>query len=55
LAWLSHEQFPNLIRSLLRRPGSIPLDLLLAELKGCLVGPWAYLLSRRQEKTRKRQ
>jgi len=55
LAWLSHEQFPNLIRSLLRRPNSVPLKLLLAELKGCLVGPWCYLLSRKQARARNKQ
>ena len=51
-AWFYGSQFPNLIRSLLRRPGSVPLNLLLAELKGCLVGPWAYLLSRQKTRTR---
>jgi len=48
LGWLLHTQLPNLLRSLLRRPGSVPLDLLVAELRGCLVGPWAYVMARRE-------
>ncbi|HEY8468969.1 MAG TPA: glycosyltransferase [Longimicrobiales bacterium] len=47
LSWLLHTQLPNLLRSLLRRPGSFPLDLILAELRGCLAGPWAYVMARR--------
>jgi len=47
LGWLLHTQLPNLVRSLLRRPGSVPLDLVIAELRGCLVGPWAYVAARR--------
>jgi len=45
--WLIRDQLPALVRSLLRRPGRVPLDLLLAELRGCVAGPWAYLASRR--------
>ena len=48
LSWFWYKQFPNLLRSLLRRPNHVPLDLLLAELRGCTVGPWAYLSSRRK-------
>jgi len=48
--WFRHTQLPALVRSLLQRPGSIPLDLLLAELRGCATGPWAYLSSRRRLK-----
>lgn len=44
--WFSHKQLPGIARSVLRRPGHTPLDLLLAELLGCFVGPWAYLRSR---------
>jgi len=47
LGWL-RVQLPALLRSLLRRPGHIPLDLILAELAGCAVGPFAYMRSRRQ-------
>lgn len=47
LAWLLRTQLPNLLRSVLRRPGSIPVDLVLAELGGCLAGPWAYVSARR--------
>ena len=46
LGWL-RVQLPTLVRSILRRPGSMPLDLIAAELAGCAVGPFAYLRSRR--------
>jgi GT2 family glycosyltransferase len=46
--WLFRHQLPALGRSLLRRPGATPADLLLAELKGCAAGPWAYLRSSRR-------
>jgi cellulose synthase/poly-beta-1,6-N-acetylglucosamine synthase-like glycosyltransferase len=46
--WLRHGQIPALLRSLIRHPDREPLDLLLAELGGCLAGPWAYLSSRRR-------
>ncbi|MGQ0639844.1 MAG: glycosyltransferase [Gemmatimonadaceae bacterium] len=47
LGWL-RSQLSSLARAILRRPGHIPLDLVLAELLGCAVGPLAYLRSRRQ-------
>lgn len=46
-SWFRHGQFPNLVKSLLRRPGSQPLNLVLAELKGCMVGPSSYLKARK--------
>ena len=46
VGWL-REQIPRLFRALLRRPGHVPLDLVLAELRGCAAGPRAYLASRR--------
>jgi cellulose synthase/poly-beta-1,6-N-acetylglucosamine synthase-like glycosyltransferase len=46
LGWL-RTQLPALARALLRRPGHDPLDLVLAELRGCAAGPRAYLRSRR--------
>ena len=46
--WLSHRQLPGIVRSVLRRPDSTPMDLLVAELLGCFRGPWAYLASRRR-------
>jgi cellulose synthase/poly-beta-1,6-N-acetylglucosamine synthase-like glycosyltransferase len=45
LAWL-RIQARGLARSLFRRPGSAPLDLVLAELAGCTRGPFALLQSR---------
>jgi GT2 family glycosyltransferase len=52
LNWLLGTQLPALARSLLRRPGSTPADLLLAELRGGAAGPWMYLLSRRRLRQR---
>jgi glycosyltransferase involved in cell wall biosynthesis len=46
VAW-SRWQLRQLLRSLFRWPGSVPLDLVLAELRGCAAGPRAYLASRR--------
>jgi GT2 family glycosyltransferase len=48
LAWFRHDQAPALARALLCRPDSLPLSLVLAELRGCLAGPRAYLASRRR-------
>ena len=50
--WFRHGQLRKLARSLLRRPGCVPLDLVLAELRGCAVGPFAYLRSRRRLRER---
>lgn len=47
-SWFRYRQVPMLLRSLLRRPGRVPLDLVIEDLKGSLAGPWAYLASRRQ-------
>lgn len=41
-------QMRNLVRSLARRPGAPPLDLVLGELRGCLAGPRAYHVARRR-------
>jgi GT2 family glycosyltransferase len=53
--WFRHVQFPNLLRALFRRPGSLPPNLILAELRGCLKGPWAYFRSRRELASRTAQ
>jgi glycosyltransferase involved in cell wall biosynthesis len=45
--WLWHDQLPRLLRSLEHRPGSLPHSLLSEELRGCMIGPWAYWRSRR--------
>ena len=44
--WL-RTQLPALARALLRRPGHMPLDLIVAELRGCVAGPGAYRRARR--------
>jgi GT2 family glycosyltransferase len=46
--WLRLVQIPRLWRSLRRGPDSVPLDLLLAELRGCCAGPTAYAAARRR-------
>jgi len=46
--WLYRAQLPRLWQALRRRPDSVPLDLLFAELRGCLAGPGAYRKARRQ-------
>jgi GT2 family glycosyltransferase len=46
--WLRLVQIPGLWRSLRRRPDSVPIELLLAELRGCCAGPLAYAASRRR-------
>ena len=53
LSWMRHGQIPELVRSL--RPGSrrVPLGLLLAEWRGCVAGPAAYLASRRARSRRR--
>ena len=48
-------QLPLLARALRRRPGHMPLDILLQELRGCLVGSRAYFRSRRQARRRDQQ
>jgi hypothetical protein len=47
-SWFRSVQAKRLIKALFRRPGAPPRDLILAELKGCLVGPWAYRKSMRR-------
>lgn len=47
LGWFWYDQLPKLLNSFQGKPNSIPLDLLWAELRGCLQGPQAYFVSRR--------
>lgn len=53
-AWFMYDQLPGAVRSLFKRPGSQPLHLVLAELRGCALGPWKYYLSRQRLKKLKR-
>jgi hypothetical protein len=46
--WMRKGQLPSLARAIVRRPGARPLDLVMAELRGCLMGPWAWLASDRR-------
>jgi GT2 family glycosyltransferase len=45
--WLRWGQIPGIWRALWRHPDSVPMDLLLAELRGCVAGPPAYFRARR--------
>lgn len=47
LSWLWYKQLPELIASLRKQPDSVPSDLLLAQLRGCISGPMAYFASRK--------
>jgi len=46
--WFRYKQLPELVASLRKKPDSIPSDLLLAQLRGCISGPMAYFASRKQ-------
>lgn len=46
--WFVGHILGGLLRSLLKRPGSRPFDLALAEFNGAIRGPWRYFLSRRR-------
>jgi len=48
LGWLRYEQIPALIASMRKQPDAVPIDLLLAQLRGCISGPMAYFASRKQ-------
>jgi len=50
VGWFFYQQLPNLLRSVLKRPGSQPLSFLMAELAGCMAGPFAYFRARRRLK-----
>jgi len=52
--WFMYEQLPGALRSLFKRPGSQPLHLVLAEFRGCALGPWKYFSSRQRLKKLKR-
>jgi GT2 family glycosyltransferase len=46
--WFRYKQLPELVASLRKQPNSIPSDLLLAQLRGCISGPMAYFASRKK-------
>jgi GT2 family glycosyltransferase len=53
--WFIQRNLGNLIRSVIRRPGCVPLDLVWAELCGAVIGPYRYLRSRRMQKRESRR
>lgn len=46
--WFRYKQLPELVASLRKQPNSIPSDLLLAQLRGCISGPMAYFAFRKK-------
>jgi len=50
MGWLLRKQLPALARCLILWPWNAPLDLAVAELCGCVAGPWIYFSSRRQSR-----
>lgn len=52
LAWFWRHHLRELARTLMRRPNHLPIDLVIAEIKGTLVAPFAYIRSRRAERSR---
>jgi hypothetical protein len=49
--WLRRTQLPRLWLALRRGSDAVPLDLVLAELRGCIAGPLAYSRARRQQRS----
>ena len=49
--WFFGYQLPSLLKSILHFPNSIPVDLLINELRGCFAGPRAYYLSKLNHKS----
>ncbi|AZQ67207.1 glycosyltransferase [Silicimonas algicola] len=45
--WFLYEQLPSLIRSFIRPASVAPRAVIMAELRGCMKGPFAYLKARR--------
>jgi GT2 family glycosyltransferase len=45
--WFIHDQLPDLLNALTSSRSRRPLDVVLAELRGCAAGPFAFLRSRR--------
>jgi glycosyltransferase involved in cell wall biosynthesis len=50
--WFRTHHLKRLARTLLRRPNRLPMDMVIAEIKGSVFGPFAYLASRRKERSR---
>ena len=48
--WFWRDQWRNLMKALLKRRNAKPLDLVVAELQGCLQGPMAYFRARRRSR-----
>ena len=53
--WFLRSQLPALGRSLLKRPGSLPKYLLMAELKGCYDGIRNYRKAKKKQESFERQ
>lgn len=49
LRWFLKHHIRELFRTLARRPNHLPLDFVMAEIRGAIYGPFAYVGSRRKE------
>jgi GT2 family glycosyltransferase len=54
LNWLCRHYLRGLLRKVLKPSEGIPFNLLLADLRGCAWGPWAYFISRRRQRAKTR-
>ena len=52
-SWFINHQLPDLIRSIFKTAGSKSFRLVFAELKGCIMGPWAYVFTNKKIKEKK--
>jgi GT2 family glycosyltransferase len=52
-SWFWNDQLRHFVKSLIKRRDYIPMDLILAEFRGCLAGPGAYLASRKKLRSKK--
>jgi GT2 family glycosyltransferase len=52
--WFLHHHLQQLWRRLRRKADAQPLYLTFAEIRGVLIAPWAYIISRRVERTKSR-
>jgi hypothetical protein len=54
LGWMRW-QLGGILRGFFGRPGTMPLDLALAQFAGCVAGPTAYVKARREDRRLQRR
>jgi hypothetical protein len=52
VGWFYYDHLHQLARVILRKPNRLPLDLVLAQIFACPLGPGRYFLSRPRERAR---